>query len=78
MISDICRTCKYLNISCNGKQLYHCDNYIQNIKTINNLDTVTLEEMLKTGNIKNSLNIAELQSFYNQITEELKRRSLSK
>ena len=75
MRSDICRTCKYLNVSCKGDNVYSCENKVSNIKSLKELDTIVLEDILNTGNIKNSLNIAELQTFYNEITEELKRRN---
>lgn len=74
MISDICRTCKYFNVSCKGEQLYHCDKYISNLKYISDLDIYELNKLL---NNKFYNNIAELQSFYNEINEELKRRNLN-
>ena len=75
MRSDICRTCKNYKISCGGKSLYNCKNYKNNSISIKDLTDETLIDIFNNG-LNNLINLGELQYFYNEVTEEIKRRNI--
>ena len=75
MRSDICRTCKKYKTTCQGKSLYECETYESNSISIKDLDDKTLIDLFNNG-LNNLLNLGELQFFYNEITEEIKRRNI--
>ena len=75
MRSDICRTCKNYKISCEGKSLYNCKNYKNNTISIKDLTDETLIDIFNNG-LNNLINLGELQYFYNEVTEEIKRRNI--
>ena len=75
MRSDICRTCKNYKISCEGNSLYNCKNYKNNSISIKDLTDETLIDIFNNG-LNNLINLGELQYFYNEVTEEIKRRNI--
>lgn len=74
MRSDICRTCEHYKKTCQGKSLYECENYKSNTISLKELDDETLMDIYHNG-LNNLINVGELQYFYNEVTEELKRRN---
>lgn len=75
MRSDICRTCKKFKKTCQGLSLYNCEHYESNTISIKQLTNEQLTNIFNNG-LDNLINLGELQHFYNEITEEIKRRKL--